>query len=79
MYGIHTVHAHHADYVFILGMHTVHTMHAQYTYYTGHPSPLPGGSGIRRLCLVGLAQASVGVVPCVWVGDHGILRRRTPR
>ena len=44
-----------------------------------HPSPLPGGSGIRRLCLVGLAQASVGVVPCVWVVDHGILRRRTPR
>ena len=24
-------------------------------------------------------QASVGVVRCVWVGDHSILRRRTPR
>ena len=32
-----------------------------------HPSPLPGGSraGIRRLCLVGLVQASVGVMCCV--------------
>ena len=24
-------------------------------------------------------QAFVGVVRCVWVGDHAILRRRTPR
>ena len=36
-------------------------------------------AGIRRLCLVGLVQASVSVVRCVWVGDHAILRRRTPR
>ena len=28
---------------------------------------------------MGLVQASVGVVRCVWVGDHAILRRRTPR
>ena len=31
-------------------------------------------SGIRRLCLVVLVQASVGVMRCVWVGDHAILR-----
>ena len=35
--------------------------------------------GIRQLCLMGLVQASFGVVHRVWVGDNAILRRRTPR